>query len=190
MRSVSQLRCIGAVRRPLVASFLSPSTNRIDPTTRIHAHSRHGGAFFWQSSLPTIDRRWQEVVCLDNFFTGERPISPLLGHPKLRARAARRHRSFQDRGGSDLQSRPAASPPLPSTTHQDRQNSVMGAINCLGLAKRVKAAVFQASTSEVYGGSAGASAAESYWGHVNPIGKRACYDEAALRRDPLLRLPP
>jgi UDP-glucuronate decarboxylase len=53
----------------------------------------------------------------------------------------------------------------------------MGAINCLGLAKRVKARVFQASTSEVYGDPEEHPQTESYWGHVNPIGKRSCYDE-------------
>ena len=57
------------------------------------------------------------------------------------------------------------------------KTSVMGAINCLGLAKRVKARVFQASTSEVYGDPDVHPQPESYWGHVNPIGPRACYDE-------------
>ena len=57
------------------------------------------------------------------------------------------------------------------------KTSVMGSINCLGLAKRVKARVFQASTSEVYGDPAVHPQPESYWGNVNPIGKRSCYDE-------------
>ena len=53
----------------------------------------------------------------------------------------------------------------------------MGAINCLGLAKRVKARVFQASTSEVYGDPQVHPQPETYWGHVNPVGRRSCYDE-------------
>ena len=57
------------------------------------------------------------------------------------------------------------------------KTSVLGAINCLGLAKRVKARVFQASTSEVYGDPLVHPQTESYWGHVNPIGLRSCYDE-------------
>ena len=57
------------------------------------------------------------------------------------------------------------------------KTSVMGAINCLGLAKRVRARIFQASTSEVYGDPQVHPQAESYWGHVNPIGRRSCYDE-------------
>jgi UDP-glucuronate decarboxylase len=70
------------------------------------------------------------------------------------------------------------------------KTSVMGAINCLGLAKRVKARVFQASTSEVYGDPAVHPQPESYWGHVNPIGRALLRRGQALRRDAVLRLPP
>jgi UDP-glucuronate decarboxylase len=60
---------------------------------------------------------------------------------------------------------------------QTTKTSVHGAINMLGLAKRLKAKILQASTSEVYGDPTSASAAEEYWGNVNPIGPRSCYDE-------------
>jgi UDP-glucuronate decarboxylase len=72
---------------------------------------------------------------------------------------------------------PASPPHYQYNPIKTTKTSVMGAINCLGLAKRVKARVFQASTSEVYGDPEIHPQVESYWGHVNPIGLRSCYDE-------------
>jgi UDP-glucuronate decarboxylase len=72
---------------------------------------------------------------------------------------------------------PASPPHYQFNPIKTTKTSVMGAINCLGLAKRVKARVFQASTSEVYGDPHVHPQPESYWGHVNPIGRRSCYDE-------------
>ena len=72
---------------------------------------------------------------------------------------------------------PASPPHYQYNPIKTMKTSVMGAINCLGLAKRVKARVFQASTSEVYGDPQVHPQPESYWGHVNPIGRRSCYDE-------------
>jgi UDP-glucuronate decarboxylase len=72
---------------------------------------------------------------------------------------------------------PASPPHYQYNPIKTTKTSVMGAINCLGLAKRVKARVFQASTSEVYGDPAVHPQPESYWGNVNPIGRRSCYDE-------------
>jgi len=72
---------------------------------------------------------------------------------------------------------PASPPHYQFNPIKTTKTSVMGAINCLGLAKRVKARVFQASTSEVYGDPAVHPQPESYWGNVNPIGRRSCYDE-------------
>jgi hypothetical protein len=72
---------------------------------------------------------------------------------------------------------PASPPHYQYNPIKTTKTSVMGAINCLGLAKRVKARVFQASTSEVYGDPQVHPQPESYWGHVNPIGRRSCYDE-------------
>ena len=80
--------------------------------------------------------------------------------------------------GSDLQPRlPGFSHPLPVQSGKTIKTSVMGAINMLGLAKRVKARILQASTSEVYGDPEVHPQKEDYWGHVNPIGIRSCYDE-------------
>ena len=72
---------------------------------------------------------------------------------------------------------PASPPHYQYNPIKTTKTSVMGAINCLGLAKRVKARVFQASTSEVYGDPEMHPQREEYWGHVNPIGRRSCYDE-------------
>jgi len=72
---------------------------------------------------------------------------------------------------------PASPPHYQYNPIKTTKTSVMGAINCLGLAKRVKARVFQASTSEVYGDPEVHPQPEGYWGHVNPIGLRSCYDE-------------
>lgn len=72
---------------------------------------------------------------------------------------------------------PASPPHYQYNPIKTMKTSVVGAINCLGLAKRVKARVFQASTSEVYGDPSIHPQPESYWGHVNPIGLRSCYDE-------------
>jgi UDP-glucuronate decarboxylase len=72
---------------------------------------------------------------------------------------------------------PASPPHYQYNPIKTTKTSVMGAINCLGLAKRVKARVFQASTSEVYGDPSVHPQPESYWGNVNPIGRRSCYDE-------------
>jgi UDP-glucuronate decarboxylase len=72
---------------------------------------------------------------------------------------------------------PASPPHYQYNPIKTVKTSVMGAINCLGLAKRVKARVFQASTSEVYGDPQVHPQPETYWGHVNPIGRRSCYDE-------------
>jgi UDP-glucuronate decarboxylase len=72
---------------------------------------------------------------------------------------------------------PASPPHYQYNPIKTTKTSVMGAINCLGLAKRVRARVFQASTSEVYGDPSVHPQPESYWGNVNPIGRRSCYDE-------------
>jgi UDP-glucuronate decarboxylase len=72
---------------------------------------------------------------------------------------------------------PASPPHYQYNPIKTTKTSVMGAINCLGLAKRVRGRVFQASTSEVYGDPEVHPQSEDYWGHVNPIGRRSCYDE-------------
>ena len=139
-----------------------------------------GGAGFLGSHL--CDRllgQGHDVLSLDNFFTGRKKnIEHLLGHPHFESI---RHDvidpfKFEVDRIYNLAC-PASPPHYQYNPIKTTKTSVMGAINCLGLAKRVKARVFQASTSEVYGDPTVHPQPESYWGNVNPIGRRSCYDE-------------
>ena len=139
-----------------------------------------GGAGFLGSHLcERLLNGGHEVICLDNFFTGRKEnIAPFLGHPNFELV---RHDvidpfKFEVDRIYNLAC-PASPPHYQFNPIKTTKTSVMGAINSLGLAKRVKARVFQASTSEVYGDPAVHPQPESYWGNVNPIGKRSCYDE-------------
>jgi len=119
------------------------------------------------------------VICLDNFFTGsKRNISHLIGKPNFELI---RHDIVQPIFLEVDQIYNFACPASPVHYQYNPvktvKTSVMGAINMLGLAKRVKAKILQASTSEVYGDPQQHPQTESYWGHVNPIGIRSCYDE-------------
>ena len=120
-----------------------------------------------------------EVLCLDNFFTGaKRNIEHLLGHKSFEL--IRHDVTFPIYLEVD-QIYNLACPASPVHYQHDpvqtTKTSVHGAINMLGLAKRVKAKILQASTSEVYGDPTVHPQTEDYWGHVNPIGPRSCYDE-------------
>jgi len=119
------------------------------------------------------------VICLDNFFTGARAnIEHLLDHKKFEL--IRHDVTFPIYLEID-QIYNLACPASPIHYQHDpvqtTKTSVHGAINMLGLAKRVKAKILQASTSEVYGDPDVHPQTEDYWGHVNPIGPRSCYDE-------------
>ena len=139
-----------------------------------------GGAGFLGSHL--IDRlleRGDEVVCADNLFTGaKRNIEHLHDHPRFEF--IRHDVTFPLYVEVD-QIYNLACPASPIHYQHDpvqtTKTSVHGAINMLGLAKRLKARIFQASTSEVYGDPAVHPQTEGYWGNVNPIGPRSCYDE-------------
>lgn len=139
-----------------------------------------GGAGFLGSHLSEkLLKKGHDVVCLDNFFTGNK----------------RNINHLRDYNGFELIRHDVIEPILlevdqiynlacpASPIHyqynpvKTTKTSVMGAINMLGLAKRVKARVLQASTSEVYGDPHVHPQQEGYWGHVNPIGIRSCYDE-------------
>src|SRR5579871_5571940 len=139
-----------------------------------------GGAGFLGSHLcERLLKDGQEVVCLDNFFTGRKQdIAPLLGNPNFELV---RHDVIDPFKCEVDQIYNLACPASPVHYQfnpiKTVKTSVMGAINCLGLAKRVRARIFQASTSEVYGDPQVHPQTESYWGHVNPIGRRSCYDE-------------
>jgi len=139
-----------------------------------------GGAGFLGSHL--IDRllaRGDEVICVDNLFTGTKQnIEHVLDHTRFEF--IRHDVTFPLYLEVD-QIYNLACPASPIHYQHDpvqtTKTSVHGAINMLGLAKRVRARIFQASTSEVYGDPAVHPQTEDYWGNVNPIGIRSCYDE-------------
>jgi UDP-glucuronate decarboxylase len=120
-----------------------------------------------------------EVLCVDNYYTGRRQnIEHLLANPRLEVM---RHDITMPLYVEVDQIFNLACPASPIHYQfdpvQTLKASVHGSINMLGLAKRIKAKIFQASTSEVYGDPHVHPQPESYWGHVNPLGPRACYDE-------------
>src|SRR6056300_1695598 len=139
-----------------------------------------GGAGFLGSHLcERLVKQGEEVICLDNFFTGRRKnISHLLDYKNFELMRHDVVDPFKVEGDRIYNMACPASPvhyqynPIKTV-----KTSVMGAINCLGLAKRVGARILQASTSEVYGDPEVHPQPESYRGNVNPIGLRACYDE-------------
>ena len=139
-----------------------------------------GGAGFLGSHLSErLLLEGHEVVCMDNFFTGRKcNIAHLLDNPYFELMRHDVVDPFKLEVDQIYNLACPASPvhyqhnPIKTT-----KTSVMGAINCLGLAKRVNARVFQASTSEVYGDPDVHPQPESYWGNVNTIGIRSCYDE-------------
>ena len=139
-----------------------------------------GGAGFIGSHLcERLIAAGNEVLCVDNFFTGRRNnVSSLFGHPSFEL--MRHDVTFPLYVETD-QIYNLACPASPVHYQfdpvQTTKTSVHGAINMLGLAKRTKARILQASTSEVYGDPTIHPQVESYWGNVNPIGPRACYDE-------------
>jgi len=139
-----------------------------------------GGAGFLGSHLcERLLADGHEVLCVDNYYTGRRTnIAHLLDNPRFEV--MRHDVTFPLYVEVD-QIYNLACPASPVHYQfdpvQTTKTSVHGAINMLGLAKRVKARILQASTSEVYGDPRTHPQTEGYWGHVNPIGPRACYDE-------------
>ena len=139
-----------------------------------------GGAGFLGSHLcDRLIKDGHDVLCVDNFFTGSKAnVVHLMGHPRFEL--MRHDVTFPLYVEID-QIFNLACPASPIHYQHDpvqtTKTSVHGAINMLGLAKRVKARILQASTSEVYGDPVVHPQTEDYWGHVNPIGPRSCYDE-------------
>lgn len=139
-----------------------------------------GGAGFLGSHMcERLLEQGHEVICLDNLFTGSRSnIEHLLGHTRFEFQ---RHDVTFPLYIEVDEIYNFACPASPIHYQYDpvqtTKTSVHGAINMLGLAKRVKAKILQASTSEVYGDPKVHPQNEDYWGHVNPIGFRSCYDE-------------
>jgi len=145
-----------------------------------HINLVTGGAGFIGSHLcERLLDRGEEVLCLDNFFTGnKRNIEHLLGNPRFELI---RHDVTQPILVEVDRIYNLACPASPVHYQYNPiktvKTCVMGALNMLGLARRVKARILQASTSEVYGDPTVHPQQESYWGNVNPIGLRSCYDE-------------
>lgn len=139
-----------------------------------------GGAGFLGSHLcETLLNQGNEVICLDNYFTGQKQnIVHLLDHPYFELiRHDVTMPFFIEVDEIYNLACPASPIHYQYNPIKTIKTSVMGAINMLGLAKRIRAKILQASTSEVYGDPLEHPQSESYWGHVNPIGPRACYDE-------------
>jgi len=139
-----------------------------------------GGAGFIGSHLcERLLNEGNEVICLDNYFTGSKQnVVHLLDHPYFELIRHDVTMPFFIEADEIYNLACPASPihyqynPIKTI-----KTSVMGAINMLGLAKRIRAKILQASTSEVYGDPKIHPQTEDYWGHVNPIGQRSCYDE-------------
>ncbi len=139
-----------------------------------------GGAGFIGSHLcDRLLKEGNEVVCLDNYFTGSKKnIIHLLDNPYFELiRHDVTHPFFVEVDEIYNLACPASPVHYQYNAIKTIKTSVMGAINMLGLAKRIKAKILQASTSEVYGDPSIHPQTEDYWGNVNPIGIRSCYDE-------------
>src|SRR5579871_3913588 len=139
-----------------------------------------GGAGFLGSHLcDRLIERGDEVICVDNFFTGRKTnIAHLVGH--LRFELVRHdivHPIFLEANQIYNLACPASPVAYQYNPIKTIKTSTVGMVNVLGLAKRCKARVLQASTSEVYGDPTVHPQREEYWGNVNPLGPRSCYDE-------------
>lgn len=139
-----------------------------------------GGAGFLGSHLcEYLLGTGNEVICLDNFFTGSRRnVAHLIGDPKFEI--LRHDITFPLYVEVDEiynLACPASPVHYQHDPIQTTKTSILGAVNMLGLAKRLKIPILQASTSEVYGDPGVHPQPETYWGNVNPIGPRSCYDE-------------
>lgn len=138
-----------------------------------------GSGFIGSHVCERLLEAGNDVICLDNFFTGQKQnVAHLVGRPYFELV---RHDVIQPYYAEVDEIYNLACPASPVHYQYNPiktvKTSVMGAINMLGLAKRVRAKILQASTSEVYGDPKVHPQQEAYWGNVNPIGLRSCYDE-------------
>jgi UDP-glucuronate decarboxylase len=139
-----------------------------------------GGAGFLGSHLcDRLIERGDEVLCIDNLFTGRKQnIAHLLGHPRFEfIRHDIVHPLFIEADQIYNLACPASPEAYQFNPIKTIKTSTVGMVNVLGIAKRCRARLLHASTSEVYGDPEVHPQTEDYWGHVNPIGPRSCYDE-------------
>jgi UDP-glucuronate decarboxylase len=139
-----------------------------------------GGAGFLGSHLcERLIERGDDVVCIDNFFSGDKDnIRPLLAHPYFELiRHDVIHPLFVEVDRIFHLACPASPIHYQQNPIKTVKTNVMGTINMLGLAKRIRSRILLTSTSEIYGDAQVHPQPESYWGNVNPIGVRSCYDE-------------
>ena len=139
-----------------------------------------GGAGFLGSHLcDRLIERGDEVICVDNFFTGRKDnIRHLIGHPRFELiRHDIVHPLFVEADQIYNLACPASPVAYQYNAIKTIKTSTVGVVNIMGLAKRCQARVLHASTSEVYGDPTVHPQTEDYWGNVNPIGPRSCYDE-------------
>jgi UDP-glucuronate decarboxylase len=152
---------------------------RTEPSQPLRVLVTGGAGFLGSHLCERLLALGHEVLCVDNFYTGTRAnLAPLLAHPRFEL--LRHDITFPLYVEVDRifnLACPASPRHYQLDPVQTTKTSVHGAINLLGLAKRLRAPILQASTSEVYGDPVEHPQTERYWGHVNPIGPRACYDE-------------
>jgi UDP-glucuronate decarboxylase len=147
-----------------------------------------GGGFIGSHLVETLLKKGCDVLCLDNFFTGNKEnVRHLLGDPRFELI---RHDVVEPILVEVDEIYNLACPASPVHYQYNPvktvKTNVMGTLNMLGLAKRVEARVLQASTSEVYGDPKVHPQKEGYWGNVNPIGLRSCYDEGKRLAETLM----
>ncbi|MCS5637107.1 MAG: SDR family oxidoreductase [Myxococcota bacterium] len=151
----------------------------VDPSDRTRSLVTGGAGFLGSHLCERLIDDGHDVISADNYFTGnKRNIMPLLSHPYFEA--LRHDVTFPLYLETDAifnLACPASPPRYQNDPVQTTKTSVHGAINMLGLAKRLDIPILQASTSEVYGDPDVHPQTEDYWGNVNPIGPRSCYDE-------------
>jgi len=138
-----------------------------------------GGGFLGSHLCDRLIERGDDVICLDNFFTGRKQnIAHLSGHPRFElVRHDIVHPMYIEAEQIYNMACPASPEAYQFNPIKTIKTSTVGMVNVLGLAKRCRARVLHASTSEVYGDPDVHPQTEDYWGHVNPLGPRSCYDE-------------
>jgi len=148
-----------------------------------------GGAGFLGSHLcDRLIERGDDVICVDNFFTGSKEnVRHLLGHPRFELiRHDIVHPLYVEAERIFNLACPASPEAYQFNPIKTIKTSTVGMVNMMGLAKRCGARILHASTSEIYGDPQVHPQTEDYWGHVNPIGPRSCYDEGKRIAESLL----